>query len=214
MNVDRPEESGRREQNKQRTRDALLRSAARLFQDKGYEETTVRDIAQDAGVGERTFFRYFPAKESLLLHQMRDRIPLLADEIAVRPADEPPLLALRNTVIELIGRDDIRASFLVGRQPMPVTPKTLGERFLLFEVEEAVAAAFLTRATAPDADPQDPEHQLRASILARAGVGVLRALRLAYTQLPEPARQDVDMTAYIHAGFETLLAGGLGQSVA
>jgi AcrR family transcriptional regulator len=205
VKMETPTEPGRREQNKQRTHEALIQAAAELFQEKGYEETTIRDIARAAGVGERTFFRYFPAKESLLLLQMRALVPLLAGAIVARPPAEPPLAALRNAVVELAGRDDIQAFFLAGPQPLPTTPRTLGERFLLLDVEEAVTSAFLTRSAADDAEPQDPGHRLRASILARAGVGVLRALRLAYTQLPESSRKEIDLFAYTRAGFETLL---------
>lgn len=83
-------EPGRREQNKRRTHEALIHAAARLFQENGYEATTVRDIAAAAGVGERTFFRYFPSKESLILQHVRDFIPLLEEAIRARPQGETP----------------------------------------------------------------------------------------------------------------------------
>ncbi|WP_234382134.1 TetR/AcrR family transcriptional regulator [Streptomyces dysideae] len=202
-------EPGRREQNKRRTREALIQAAAGLFHEKGYEDTTVADIASAAGVGERTFFRYFPTKESLLLQETRELIPLLAGEIVARPPAEAPLVALRNAILGLVGRDEVLVFLLAGRQPLPTIPRTHGERFLLFDFEEAVASAFLTRTAANDADLRDPEHRLRASILARAGVGVLRALRLAHTQLPESSRKEIDLFACVRAGFETLLEAAI-----
>lgn len=49
-----------------RTRTALLDAALDLFSAKGYDETTTDEIAESAGVSPRTFFRYFPTKESVL----------------------------------------------------------------------------------------------------------------------------------------------------
>ncbi|MFE6787935.1 TetR/AcrR family transcriptional regulator [Streptomyces sp. NPDC057680] len=90
---------GRREQNKQKTRTAIEEAAARLFDEHGFAHTTVRDIAQAAGVGERTFFRYFPTKESLVAGQVRELIPRLAELLTARPADEAPYTAMRNAVL-------------------------------------------------------------------------------------------------------------------
>jgi len=47
-------------------RDALIAAAFRLFLERGYEETTVDDIVALAGVGRRSFFRYFPSKEDVV----------------------------------------------------------------------------------------------------------------------------------------------------
>ncbi|KOG42583.1 TetR family transcriptional regulator [Streptomyces resistomycificus] len=47
-------------------RDALVAAAFRLFLERGYEQTTVDDIVALAGVGRRSFFRYFPSKEDVV----------------------------------------------------------------------------------------------------------------------------------------------------
>src|SRR6202041_319663 len=71
-----PAPLGRREANKQATRQALQQAADRLFAEHGVTQTTVRDIADAAGVTERTFFRYFGSKEDLIIRDAFDWIPL------------------------------------------------------------------------------------------------------------------------------------------
>lgn len=205
---------GRREQNKRRTHEALIEAAGRLFQERGYEATTVRDIALAAGVGERTFFRYFPSKESLVLQQVRDLVPLLAAEIRDRPAAESPLAALRNAVLEVARRNGANPAVLLAASgPLRVVTPTdgRGDRHLLFDMEEAVAAAFTDRLTGSSA-PQTAA--LRASVLSRAGVGVLRAVRLAYGRLPESDRSSVDAVALVREAFACLdgEAGEAGEA--
>ena len=57
---------GRRESKRRETHDALIASATRLFSERGYQATTIADIAAGAGVAPRTFFGYFPTKEAVL----------------------------------------------------------------------------------------------------------------------------------------------------
>ncbi|POX54494.1 TetR family transcriptional regulator [Streptomyces sp. Ru71] len=71
-------------------RDALVSAAFRLFLERGYEQTTVDDIVALAGVGRRSFFRYFPSKEDVVFpdHErcLTDMTAFLA---ASRESDEP-----------------------------------------------------------------------------------------------------------------------------
>ncbi|GGL01155.1 TetR/AcrR family transcriptional regulator [Nocardia jinanensis] len=60
-------EVGLRELKKERTRRALLRAAYRLFEEKGYDQTTTTEIARAAEVSSGTFFNYFATKEELVL---------------------------------------------------------------------------------------------------------------------------------------------------
>ncbi|MFG3288520.1 TetR family transcriptional regulator [Streptomyces sp. NPDC048179] len=67
-------------------RDALVAAAFQLFLERGYEQTTVDDIVALAGVGRRSFFRYFPSKEDVVFP---DHEGCLADMTAFLAASEP-----------------------------------------------------------------------------------------------------------------------------
>jgi AcrR family transcriptional regulator len=61
---------------KEQTREAIVASARKLFLDKGFEQTTTRDIASSAGIAAGTLFNYFPSKEGLALTMMADALEL------------------------------------------------------------------------------------------------------------------------------------------
>ncbi|MEV4255075.1 TetR family transcriptional regulator [Spirillospora sp. NPDC049652] len=86
---------GRRERKKQATREALLDAAFRLFSEKGYEATTVEEIADAVDVSARTFFRYFASKEDVALTSQEAQFYAMLDAFAARPPEESVLTALR-----------------------------------------------------------------------------------------------------------------------
>ena len=91
-----------RERKKQRTREALIDAAYELFATKGFEATTVDEIADAVEVSSRTFFRYFGSKEdvatSLQLQQFLD----VYQALEARPAHEPVVTALRHAVVDVL----------------------------------------------------------------------------------------------------------------
>lgn len=84
---------GLRERKKARTRATIQASALRLFHEQGYDATTIEQIIEAADVSETTFFRYFPAKEDLVLQDEYD--PRLIEAFHAQPAHLPPVAALR-----------------------------------------------------------------------------------------------------------------------
>jgi len=69
---------GRREENKRRTREALIETGLALFRDHGFEQTRVQDIVERVGVSPATFFNYFPTKDAILEAQAEQATDLYA----------------------------------------------------------------------------------------------------------------------------------------
>src|SRR6185436_5244058 len=59
-------ELSRRERKKEETRERIFKAACKLFRNKGFEATTIDEIAEKADVAKGTFFNYFPRKEAVL----------------------------------------------------------------------------------------------------------------------------------------------------
>lgn len=79
------------------TRARLQKEALRLFADRGYDETTIADIAAAAGVTQMTFFRHFPAKELVVVDDPYD--PAIAHAVAVQAADLPVVERVRRGLL-------------------------------------------------------------------------------------------------------------------
>lgn len=91
-----------RERKKQQTRRAIADAALRLFAERGYEETTIADIAAAADVSPRTFFSYFPSKEDVVFAEIDERLAEVREGLAHRPPDETPLESIRRIVLQMI----------------------------------------------------------------------------------------------------------------
>jgi len=72
-----------RERTRRAVRDELTQLAKDLFVEKGYDETTIDDLAAAAGMSKRTFFRYFASKEELVV----GKYEILGEQLA---EDRPP----------------------------------------------------------------------------------------------------------------------------
>ncbi|MEU7634936.1 MULTISPECIES: TetR/AcrR family transcriptional regulator [unclassified Streptomyces] len=91
---------GLRERKKIQTRQAIRRAALRLFAAQGYDATPTDRIAEAAEVSPSTVFRYFPAKEDIVLTDEYNA--LLADGIRARPAGEPFAETLRHVTVGIM----------------------------------------------------------------------------------------------------------------
>jgi len=119
---------GLRARKKQATSTALQRSAIDLFLERGYDETTVQDITDAAGVSQRTFFRYYATKDAVLLTEHTRRERELAELLASRP--DEPLGETAAAVLEHLSRDIVERLELVRVQTrVSYTVPTLADRF-------------------------------------------------------------------------------------
>ena len=118
-----------RERKRTRTRLMIQTEALRLFAEKGYVQTTVEEIAEAAAISPRTFFRYFPSKEDVVIWDEYD--PLALELLQSRPTDEPLAEAfravIRETLSGLYRRDPER---LLTRVQLSATVPELRARFL------------------------------------------------------------------------------------
>jgi AcrR family transcriptional regulator len=89
---------GKRETQRQQTRSLLRKQALSRFQKDGFQNTSVADIAADAGVTERTFYRHFASKEAVLFEDHESRFDWFRAALAVRPFGEPILDAVQVAV--------------------------------------------------------------------------------------------------------------------
>src|SRR6202012_2236618 len=80
--------TNRHELRRRSTHEALRLAALKSFADKGFSNVTVSELAREAGVTERTFFRHFPTKEAVLFQDYETRAEWLGEALAQRPASE------------------------------------------------------------------------------------------------------------------------------
>jgi AcrR family transcriptional regulator len=92
---------GLRERKKLKTRATIESRALALIRTKGYEATTVQEIAEAAEVSESTFFRYFPSKADVVMWDQFD--PVIIAAYRAQPSELGPIDALRRAIREAFG---------------------------------------------------------------------------------------------------------------
>jgi AcrR family transcriptional regulator len=180
--------------------------AVRLFTEKGYVQTTVEEIADAAAISPRTFFRYFPTKEDVVLWDEYD--PQAGELLAARPDDEPVVESLRAIIRETLGgllrRDPEQ---LLTRVRLLSSVPELRARFLEMQAaglssteshSSEIAAALAHRDNVPD------DRQLRA---------VIGALSAAVTIAIDDWQRDGGKSDLISLFDQTVdaLATGIGE---
>jgi TetR/AcrR family transcriptional regulator, regulator of mycofactocin system len=190
--------TGLRERKKEKTRVALEGAALRLFDERGYDATTVEQIAELADVSTRTFFRYFPTKADVLLSDQAARLAMIRDLLDARPDDEPVAESLR-TLMRAIGRD------------LPTERHLLAAQFRYFADSDDLVAAMrnhhaeivglvadFVAARLPTPDPV----RVRSLAIATAWVATLVDIAAQWLVAEEGTTPDVEAAI---AGFESAI---------
>ncbi len=109
------EQADRQERRKSRTRQAVQAAALELFAQRGYRETTIKDIADRADVAPRTVTLHFPAKEELLFDAEPFTLASLSKRLAARQPHESALEALRDWMATTMAEAETHGSELDAR---------------------------------------------------------------------------------------------------
>jgi AcrR family transcriptional regulator len=107
----------------------ILDTALRLFTEQGYDETTIAQIAREAGVSQRTLFRYFGTKEDLIGTSEDRFVAVLTDTVREQPDDAGPWDVLRAALKAALAVNETRAQAL--------------QRFRLVHRTDSLRAAYL-----------------------------------------------------------------------
>jgi len=112
--------TGLRERKKQKTKEAIHRAAMRLFTKRGYEETTIEQIAAAVEISPSTFFNYFPTKEDVVMLDLYD--PMVIAMLQQGPKDEPLPDAFRRVLggLDAVFEGDRELVLARGRLMMEV----------------------------------------------------------------------------------------------
>src|SRR6266568_3244529 len=97
-----------RERNRRQTLERIEEVAIELFLAKGYEATTLEEIAATAGISRRTFFYYFKSKDDILLARVSNYADALKAAVLENSSAKVPIEVVRNALLELSTRLDSR----------------------------------------------------------------------------------------------------------
>ena len=191
-------------------RDALIAAAFRLFLERGYEQTTVDDIVALAGVGRRSFFRYFPSKEDVVFPDHERCLADMTAFLAASDEEAEPVRRVCDAARMVLLMYAENPSFSVQRYRL--TKKVPGlrayELSVVWRYERALAEYLRGRFAGR------PDGTLRADVIAAAVVAAHNnALR---SWLRSDGRGDAGVTVdhaleYVQAAFGVTVAPAAGE---
>jgi AcrR family transcriptional regulator len=155
------------ERKQELVRAELASAAWDLFGKKGYESTTVAEIAEAAGVSRRTFFRYYASKEEVVTETSDELAEAMLAAMAARPQGEPPLVSIQRALVpvlepRLVLTERARTIIRLLRESRTLR-RAMMERHAL--MEERLAAQLADRM---GADPSKDSAPALLAFIARA----------------------------------------------
>jgi AcrR family transcriptional regulator len=162
---------GLRERKKQRTRDQIVEAAFGLFAERGFQATTVADIAAAADIAPRTFFAYFPSKEAVVFFDFDAMFASLKTTIEERPEGETAIDSLRRWLDHSLPIKHEETDEAVLRKRMCIDEPSLSahQKGLLGRLEEVLRDGVAR-------DLGEPVDGLRPKLVAAAAVAALNSI--------------------------------------
>lgn len=160
-------EEGLRARKRRETMERITEAGIRLFLDRGYEATTLDDIAAAAAISRRSFFNYFSSKDDILISLQSGMGTMIADAIRKAPPDKQPIEAVRDAVVEIcaaIPPDDMLAIDRLMRSSETVQAR---KQASYVEHERTLLAALRERWP-------EPERETALKLVAMIAMGAIR----------------------------------------
>lgn len=168
------EAPGGKQAQRERTRRELRRCALARFAKEGFDAAKVADICADAGVTERTFFRHFPTKESVLFDDYAGRLGWFRAALARRPRGEPLLASVLAAIESYPDEDEVVRQVALARGGL-LSGRVIEGQLRRIQGGFAVAIARHVEARLP----KSKRRALQAAVIGEAVAGALvSALRL------------------------------------
>jgi AcrR family transcriptional regulator len=162
---------GLRERKKRRTREQIVEAAFGLFAERGFQATTVADIAAAADIAPRTFFAYFPSKEAVVFFDFDALFASLKSTIEGRPEGETAIDALRRWLEHSLPTKHEESDEAVLRKRLCIAEPSLAahQKGLLSRLEEILREGVAR-------DLGEPADGLRPKLVSAAAVAALSAI--------------------------------------
>lgn len=161
------DEPGLRERKRQQIRERLTRTAMALFLERGFEATTLDDIAAAADISRRSFFHYFASKEDVVFALQEESITALVAAVAARPANESMLTAAENAIAAMAGKLEPGEAITMACLKRDNPALRARDQIKYEKLERALAEALSKRAG-------DPTDSIQARLVAMVTVGAMR----------------------------------------
>lgn len=164
------DDEGLRARKRRLTGQALEDAALRLFTERGFEATTVAQIAAEADVSPRTFFHHFASKEDVVLGDYEARLVRLAEVLSARPPDEPPSTAIRRALLEVAEDYEAERERLLLRARLTIATPAVLARSLELQTrwEDLIASTIAARLGV------EPDDDLRPRLFAAVTLAGMR----------------------------------------
>lgn len=166
------DETSLRERKKQQTRDQLIDAAFALFEQRGYDHVSAAEIAEQANVSERTFYRYFPTKEDVIFPDADEKMRHVDDLVANLPKSMSVLQGMRAGIRAISLETQESTELQLARARLVMSTPSLQSLIMRREQEwvESFADAIAARLDL------DQDQDIRPEITAAVIVAVFRVV--------------------------------------